>query len=83
MLLFVKKRYADQIFDGTKTYEIRTGSRYRNIRAGSILNINGRMRVRVTSVDIHATADTLPIDISDCYPDRSGPFYVFHFQPES
>jgi hypothetical protein len=34
MLLFVKQRFVDQIQAGTKTWEIRYGARYRNVRPG-------------------------------------------------
>jgi ASC-1-like (ASCH) protein len=79
MLLFVKKKYIDQIVSGAKTYEIRAGPRYRNVKVGDVLSLNGRLRVTVTRIEEHPTAKTLPVDVSDCYPDSAGPFYVFHF----
>jgi hypothetical protein len=47
MLLFVKKRFADQLRAGTKTIEIRVGSRYKSLVAGSCLSINGHFRMIV------------------------------------
>jgi len=38
MLLFVKKRFADAIRDGSKTLEIRAGSRYRNLAPGDSIS---------------------------------------------
>lgn len=79
MLLFIKQKYLDQIESGAKRYEIRAGSRYRNVKVGTVLSLNGRKRVTVTRVEVHFTATTLPVDVSDCYPNATGPFYVFHF----
>jgi hypothetical protein len=87
MLLFVKQRFVDQIQAGTKTWEIRYGARYRNVRPGDSLSINGRLRLNVERVDVHARASLLAaglvsaIDLADCYGAAEGPFYVFHFTP--
>lgn len=51
MLLFVKKRFADAIRDGSKTLEIRAGSRYRNLAPGDSISINGHFRKRVERVE--------------------------------
>ena len=51
MLLFVKGRFADAIFSGRKTIEIRAGKRYAGIRAGDFVSINGRFRRMVHRVD--------------------------------
>lgn len=59
MLLLVKKRFADAIRDGSKTLEIRAGSRYRNIRSGDHISINGHFRKRVARVEEHADRATL------------------------
>jgi ASC-1-like (ASCH) protein len=85
MLLFVRQKYVDQIRSGEKTCEIRAGKRYRNIRPGSILSLNGRERVTVTHVE-SATADQCAqrnlidsaMELQAMYPAEST-FYVFHF----
>ena len=84
MLLLVKKRFADAIRAGTKTLEIRAGARYRNVRAGDTLSINGHFRAVVTAVE-HHTRETLYCALPEwrnavesCYPNIAGPFYVFH-----
>ena|ERR1051326_4945718 len=87
MLLFVKKRFVDQIVAGVKTYEIRHGLKYRNIRPGDSLSINGRFRLNVTHVEEHDRASLLrarlinPADLDDCYASADGPFYVMYFKP--
>ena len=85
MLLFVKQRFVDQILAGSKTCEIRYGARYRNVRPGDSLSINGRFRVIVERADSH-TRDSLLLtglvstaDLADCYGTVDGAFYVFHF----
>lgn len=79
VLLFVRKQYEAEIVAGRKRYEIRHGARYARIGPGDELSINGHFRVRVTKVDKHDTTETLPTDVSDCYPAATGPFYVMHF----
>jgi hypothetical protein len=87
MLLFVKQRFVDQIRAGTKTWEIRYGARYRNVRPGDSLSINGRLRLNVECADVHTRASLLAAglvsetDLADCYGAAEGPFYVFHFKP--
>ena len=87
MLLFVKKRFVEQIRSAEKTYEVRLGARYRGIRPGDKLSINGHFSVQVIRVDVHdraALLAALPIsetDLADCYGAADGPFYVFHFMP--
>jgi|GEM_PF-2537686 len=87
MLLFVKQRFVDQILAGTKTCEIRLGPRYRNLRAGDSISINGRFRLNVERVDIHTRTSLLAAalvsraDLTDCYGAATGPYYVFHFKP--
>lgn len=51
MLLFIKKIHLDRILSGEKTCEIRVGKRYRNVRRGSTLSLNGKHRVEVCRVD--------------------------------
>ena len=86
MLLFVKQRFVDQILAGRKSSEIRYGARYRNVRPGDSLSINGRFRVSVRRVDVHARASLLAAglisaaDLTDCYGAADGLFYVFHFR---
>jgi len=76
MLLFVKKKYADAIKSGKKTFEIRAGNRYRNIRPGHKLSINGQFTVFVIAVE-HITR----LPKTDCYPaDHPGPFFKFHIR---
>jgi len=41
MLLFVKSEFLKKIIDGSKTIEIRCGSRYRGISVGDRLSLNG------------------------------------------
>jgi hypothetical protein len=85
MLLFVKQRFVEQIRAGTKTCEIRHGVRYRNVKAGDSLSINGRFRLNVERADTHTRASLLAIgvvsaaDLADCYGAAEGPFYVFYF----
>lgn len=87
MLLFVKQRFVDQIRAGTKTYEIRFGAKYRGVRPGDSLSINGRFRLEVTRVEVHDRASLVAAalisetDLTDCYGPAEGPFYVFHFMP--
>lgn len=87
MLLFVKQRFVDQIRAGFKTCEIRFGTRYAKIRPGNHLSINGHFSVVVTRVDQHSRSSLLAAglcsatDLSDCYGNANGPFYVFHFNP--
>jgi hypothetical protein len=87
MLLFLKQRFVNQILAGTKTCEIRYGARYRNVRPGATLSINGRFRVVVDRVDVHdrgilvGTGLVSAADLADCYGAVDGPFYVFHFTP--
>jgi ASC-1-like (ASCH) protein len=59
VLLLVKKRFADAIRDGSKTLEIRAGSRYRNLRPGDPISINGHFRKRLTRVERHDGRDSL------------------------
>ena len=86
MLLFVKQRFVDQIRAGTKTWEIRYGARYRNVRPGDSLSINGRFRVTVERLDVHTRTSLVAAglvsetDLADCYGAAEGPFYVFHFK---
>jgi ASC-1-like (ASCH) protein len=85
MLLFVRQKYIDQIRAGTKRWEIRAGRRYRNVRAGSVLSLNGRERVTVASVE-QGSAEELAArglidsaaELQAMYPLESS-FYVFHF----
>ncbi len=86
MLLFVRKTYVDRIRDGTKLFEVRCGTRYRNVAVGASLSINGHFRVIVTRVDRYETQGAilaaLPAStegIRDCYGDAPGPYFVFHF----
>ena len=87
MLLFVRKEYAVQIASGVKTFEIRAGSRYRNIAPGRILSINGQQRVEVTRVERHTRESLLAAlpdwaaAVESCYPDNPGPYFVLHFRP--
>ena len=89
MLLFVRKQYADAIREGRKPFEIRAGARYRNVRPGDVMSINGAFRAVVTRVDRH-TRDSLIAAMPDwsaavqsCYPDNPGPYFVFHFGSSS
>ncbi len=91
MLLFVRNPYYAAICSGAKRYEMRAGSRYRNLRAGDQLSINGRFRVTISRVEVFARPEeasrassaagyflSVPA-IRACYPD-SGPIYFFHFR---
>jgi len=82
VLLFVKKVYADAIRNGTKTIEIRRGSRYSKIKVGDVLSINGSFSVAVSQIEIVNHASNLPFPVSDCYSSEDGPFYLFHLQPK-
>ena len=85
MLLFIRQKYVDQIRSGKKTWEIRAGKRYRNIRPGTVLSLNGRERVTVTATE-QADAESLASrglissasELREMYPNDSL-FYVFHF----
>jgi ASC-1-like (ASCH) protein len=91
MLLFVRNPYYAAIREGTKRYEMRAGHRYRNIRVGDQLSINGRFRVTVSRVEIFDRAEEASrassaagyylsvAAIRACYPEGSGPIYFFHF----
>ncbi|WDL98139.1 ASCH domain-containing protein [Alicyclobacillus sp. ALC3] len=57
MLLFVKKRFADALADGSKQFELRADvPRYRNVSEGHILSVNGRQYYRVVEVLRFSTA---------------------------
>lgn len=87
MLLFVKKKYVDQIKRGEKTFELRAGKRYRNITAGDELLINGnQLSLRVTktaafpTLESAATATGIDVDeLRTLYPNAEAPFYAFYF----
>jgi len=52
MLLFVKGHFLHALRNGSKTLEIRAGSRYARIRPGHVLAVNGRqLRLRVGQVE--------------------------------
>lgn len=76
MLLFVRNPYYREILAGRKRFEFRAGQRYRHVRAGDTLSINGKLRVVVTAVD--RLTESTP-ELRDCYPDSTGPFFRFHF----
>jgi ASC-1-like (ASCH) protein len=90
MLLFVRNPYWQAIVEGRKRFEIRAGSRYRNLRPGAWLSINGKLRVRligVTRLESSAAAERLSIasgyrvsveQLHACYP-LGGPYYFLHF----
>jgi ASC-1-like (ASCH) protein len=92
MLLFVRNPYYQAICEGTKRYEMRAGPRYRNIKAGDQLSINGRFRVTVSRVEIFERAEEASrassaagyylsvAAVRACYPAPSGPIYFFHFR---
>lgn len=87
MLLFVKQRFVNQILAGEKRCEIRYGNRYRNVKPGKALSINGRFRIIVERVEVHTRASLLAADLvsandlTDCYGLTDGPFQVFFFSP--
>lgn len=57
MLLFVRDPYARMLREGTKRWELRPDvSRYRGLRAGSMICVNGRERYRVAQVRRFPTA---------------------------
>lgn len=57
MLLFVKKPWCYQLASGEKTLELRAGTRYRNLRAGSSISVNGRERYAVERVERFETLE--------------------------
>ena len=90
MLLFVRNPYYAAIKAGTKRYVLRAGARFRNVKVGDELSINGRFRVRVTRVERFDRAEeasrasraagyylSVPA-IRACYPDSSD-LRFFHF----
>ena len=92
MLLFVRNPYFAAIKAGEKRYELRAGSRYRNLRVGDSLSINGRFRVRIRRVEHFTRAEeasrassaagyylSVPA-IRACYP-ADQPMTMFHFDP--
>lgn len=64
MLLFTKKLYADLIWSGRKTIEIRAGSRYRHIAEGRHLSINGHFKVRALKTHRFDTLDDLHLFVA-------------------
>ena len=50
-LLFVKKKFSDAIRNGSKTFEIRCGSKYSRIVPGDELSINGHYRLTMARED--------------------------------
>lgn len=85
MLLFTKQRFVERILRGVKTFEIRYGQKYRTVKTGDSLSINGAFRLTVTKVETlnrrQVMRYTNEADLSLCYPKEQGPFYVFHFDP--
>ena len=90
MLLFVRNPYYAAICRGEKRYELRAGGRYRNVKPGDTLSINGRFRVLVEAVEVCRSLQAA-IDASElakwpvtaeairaCYPDAEE-FRLFHF----
>jgi len=73
MLLFTKKVYSDAIRAGTKLEETRRGTRYRNVKVGDWLSINGHFRVQVKSIERHDYLET------ECYRGKPGPYFIFKF----
>ena len=90
MLLFVRNPYYQAVKDGTKRYELRAGSRYRNIRVGDALSINGHFRKIVRKIEHFDRAEEASrassaagyylsvAAIRACYPDQSN-LIMFHF----
>lgn len=58
-LFFVRNPYASWLRDGSKTIEIRRGTRYRNVAAGGTISVNGQFRLRVLHVVSCAILDDL------------------------
>jgi ASC-1-like (ASCH) protein len=58
-LFFVRNPYAAWLRDGSKTVEIRKGTRYRNVAAGGTISINGSFRLRVLRVESYDSIDVL------------------------
>ena len=94
MMLFVRAPYCHMLRDGQKTIEVRWGPRYRKITTGSVLSINGRDRVRVTSVErasareasrryheIGCTSGREFLRALRSMGYRGGPLYLFHVRP--
>jgi hypothetical protein len=71
MLLFIKKRFEDAIRNGEKTIELRCGSRYRNLRPGDFLSLNGHFRKRIERVETFASRDELLAGLHGRY-ERAG-----------
>ena len=92
MLLFVRNPYFAAIKAGEKRYELRAGARYRNLRVGDQLSINGRFRVTITRIQRFETAEDASrasrqagyfvsvAAIRACYPNVSS-MVMFHFYP--
>jgi hypothetical protein len=57
MLLFVRAPYSNALRDGRKTIEVRWGPRYRHIRPGDVVSINGRFRMEVTKRETFASSE--------------------------
>ena len=51
MLLFVRNPYYAAIVEGRKRFELRAGTRYRNLVVGSQVSINGRFRKTVKRIE--------------------------------
>jgi len=91
MLLFVRNPYYAAIRDGVKRYELRSGSRYRNVRVGDSLSINGRFHKIVRKIEHFDRAEEASrassaagyylsvAAIRACYPDAQ-PLVMFHFE---
>ena len=92
MLLFVRNPYFAAIKAGEKRYELRAGARYRNLRVGDQLSINGRFRVTITRIQRFETAEDASrasrqagyfvsvAAIRACYPNVSS-MVMFQFDP--
>ncbi len=92
VLLFVKKKYAVVIARGEKTFELRVGDRYRNVKPGDSLSINGHFRVTVSeALHLDSIAEVVretsaylsESDIRECYGNTTGPFYLFRFSHQA
>ena len=90
MLLFVRNPYYAAIREGSKRYELRCGARYRNLRVGDELSINGRFRKRIRKIERFSRPEEASrassaagyylsvAAIRACYP-QAAELVMFHF----
>jgi hypothetical protein len=90
VLMFVRSPFWEDIVAGRKRFEIRAGPRYAKLKTGDSLNLNGKLRVRISRIEecsnaseaerasIRAGYRVSAEKIADIYTEQSG-LRLLHF----